>query len=63
MPLMSERELYEEAAVLLDKDPLSKKDIKDLDRIIELMFEISEFSSAGRGLAETVELIRMTPAS
>lgn len=63
MTLMSERELYEEAAVLLDKDPLSKKDIKDLDRIIDLMLEISEFSPAGRGLAETVELIRMSPAS
>jgi len=27
------------------------------------MLEISEFSPAGRGLAETVELIRMSPAS
>ena len=63
MPLMSESELYDESIKILEKKPLSKKDIADLDRIIDLMFEISEFSSAGMGLAETVELIRMTPAS
>ena len=59
---MTEGELYDEAVVILSKELFSKQDIKDLDRIIEAMFAISEDSSAGIGLAETVELIRMDPS-
>ena len=59
---MTEGELYDEAAVILSKELFSKQDIKDLDRIIGSMFAISKDSMAGRGLAETVELIRMDPS-